>query len=206
MYHIKGQPIANIKVVTQASWMVQKILTIEGPSPQIYLQQLGSLAKVEWKAIMFRNLARPKAVFSMWLIIQERMLTADRLSKWSMNVDTACVFCKCHSENHPHLFYECTVIKELWNDIFRWMQIQVQTRTWSQLVCWFVEKAKKKYVEGHLLRMILAETLYSIWVEGNHRIFEKTHRDRQSIVREIIYICNIRAVGILKDVLQHKFI
>ncbi|XP_019237534.1 PREDICTED: uncharacterized protein LOC109217724 [Nicotiana attenuata] len=157
MYHIKGQPISNIKGAKQASWM-------------------------------------------------ERMLTADRLSKWSMTVDTTCVFYNCQPENHHHLFYYCTIIMEIWNDIFKWMQIQVPANTWSQLICWFVEKAKKKSTEGQLLRMILAETLYSIWVERNHRVFEKIHRDRQSIVREIIYICNIRSVGKLKEVLQYKFI
>lgn len=60
MYHIKGQPISSIKEAKQASWMVQKILTIKGTSPQIqrqgskgsvikqiYLQQLGRLEKVE---------------------------------------------------------------------------------------------------------------------------------------------------------------
>ncbi|XP_075076819.1 uncharacterized protein LOC142163432 [Nicotiana tabacum] len=108
----------------------------------------GNTKKVEWKAIMLINLARPKAVFSIWLIIQERMLTADRLSKWSMTVDTTCVFCNCQPENHHHLIYNCTIIMEIWNDIFKWMQIQVPANTWSQLICWFVEKAKKKSTEG----------------------------------------------------------
>ncbi|XP_019265323.1 PREDICTED: uncharacterized protein LOC109242902 [Nicotiana attenuata] len=108
---------------------------------------------------MFSNLARPKAIFSMWLIIQERMLTADRLSKWNMNVDTTCVFCKCQPEHHHHLFYNCSTIMEVWCDIFKWLQIPVPANTWSQLLCWFVGKAKKKTAEGQLLRMVLAETV-----------------------------------------------
>ncbi|XP_019266292.1 PREDICTED: uncharacterized protein LOC109243766 [Nicotiana attenuata] len=134
------------------------------------------------------------------------MLTADRLSKWNMNVDTTCVFCKCQPEHHHHLFYNCSIVMELWYDIFKWLQIPVPATTWNQLLCWFMGKAKKKTTEGQLMRMVLAETVYSIWVERNHRVFEKMYRDRQSIVREIIYICNIRAVGKLKDVLQYKFV
>ncbi|XP_075111638.1 uncharacterized protein LOC142181893 [Nicotiana tabacum] len=71
---------------------------------QLYLQQIGSLAKVEWKTIMFKNLARPKALFSMWLIIQERMMTTDRLIIWNINVDPICIFYGNHPETHAHLF------------------------------------------------------------------------------------------------------
>ncbi|XP_019238100.1 PREDICTED: uncharacterized protein LOC109218205 [Nicotiana attenuata] len=219
MYYIKGHPLANINVPKQASWMVQKIMTVAGPKPQLqgdkskcsvikqlYLQQLGSLAKVEWKATMFKNLARPKVMFAMWLIIQERMMTIDRLIKRNINVDPICIFCGIHPETHAHLFCECTVTTGLWAEIFNWLHIQMQIKTWDHLVSWFVEKTKKKFVEGQLLRLVLAETLYSIWTKRNHRIFDKVNRDSKSIIREIAYICNIQAVGKLKEVQQHKLL
>ncbi|XP_019230249.1 PREDICTED: uncharacterized protein LOC109211202 [Nicotiana attenuata] len=219
MYYIKGHPLATIKVPKQASWTVQKIMTVAGPNPQmqgdngkgskikqLYLQQIGSLAKVEWKAIMFKNLARPKALFSMWLIIQERMLTTDRLIKWNINVDPTCIFCGNHPETHAYLFCECTIITGLWAGIFNWLHIQVQIKMWDHLVAWFVEKAKKKSVEGQLLRMVLAETLYRVWNERNHRVFDKVHRDNKSIIREIAYTCNIQAVGKLREVLQQRLL
>ncbi|XP_019251400.1 PREDICTED: uncharacterized protein LOC109230348 [Nicotiana attenuata] len=114
----------------------------------VELNQIGALPKVEWKAIMFSNLARPKTLFSMWLIIQERMMTTDRLNKWNINVDPICVLCGNHPETHAHLFWECTTTTELWAGIFNWLHIQVQIKIWDQLIAWFVEKAKKKTVEG----------------------------------------------------------
>lgn len=158
--------MTTIKVSKQASWMEQQILSVVGNIPhhiqlhrgkdncslikQLYLQQLGSLPKVEWKDIMVKNLARPKAIFSMWLIIHERMMTTDRLLKWNINMDPLCAFCKL-PETHAHLLCKCIIISGLWKDAFNWLQLQVQLETWAQLVTWFVEKAKKKSVEGRLM-------------------------------------------------------
>ncbi|XP_019256492.1 PREDICTED: uncharacterized protein LOC109234906 [Nicotiana attenuata] len=198
MYYIKGHSLDTVKVPKQASWMVQKIRTVAGLNTQmqgdngkcrikqLYLQQIGALPKVEWKTIMFSNLATPKALFSMWLIIQERMMTTDRLNKWNINVDPICVLCGNHPETHAHLFWECT-----------------NKNVGS---AWFVEKAKKKTVEGQLLRMVLAENLYSIWTERNHRVFEKAHKDTKSIITEIAYTCNVWAEGKLKEVLQQRLL
>ncbi|XP_075087728.1 uncharacterized protein LOC142169725 [Nicotiana tabacum] len=131
-------------------------------------------------------------------------MTTDRLLKWNINVDPMCVFCKLHPETHAHLVCECTVTSRLWKDVFDRLQMQVQLKTWAHLVSWFMEKAKKKYVEGQLMRRIFAEVLYSIWNERNQRVFNRIHRDRQSIIREVAYLCNVRVVSKLKLVLQNK--
>lgn len=78
---------------------VQNSLT-EGKSliRQIYLQLLGTSPRVPLKCSMFSNDARPKAKFTMWLHLQGKLTTTDRLLKWGINVDPLCVYCKRHCE------------------------------------------------------------------------------------------------------------
>nr|XP_009631241.1 uncharacterized protein LOC104121050 [Nicotiana tomentosiformis]XP_016498566.1 PREDICTED: uncharacterized protein LOC107817282 [Nicotiana tabacum] len=87
------QVFATIGAPKQASWMVRKILGARGNLDvisnrqihqrnvikQVYLQMLEKLAKVSWKGLMYQNQAQPKAIFSIWLQVQGRLLIADRL-------------------------------------------------------------------------------------------------------------------------------
>ena len=88
------------QVPTQACWMVRKVLgakdhlhllhhAIDGKRSKIrqaYNQMLGDYPKVDWRGLICRNLARPKAIFILWLQIQNRLLTTDWLLKWIMQV------------------------------------------------------------------------------------------------------------------------
>jgi len=86
------------QVPAQACWMVKKVFgakdhlhvlhhAIDGKRSKIrqaYNQMLGDYPKVDWRGLICRNLARPKAIFILWLQIQNRLLTTDRLLKWIM--------------------------------------------------------------------------------------------------------------------------
>jgi len=86
------------QVPAQACWMVKKVFgakdhlhvlhhAIDGKRSklrQAYNQMLGNCPKVDWRGLICRNLARPKAIIILWLQIQNRLLTTDRLLKWIM--------------------------------------------------------------------------------------------------------------------------
>ncbi|XP_019267399.1 PREDICTED: uncharacterized protein LOC109244718 [Nicotiana attenuata] len=94
-YYIKGQQMEQVKVPQQASWMVRKIIEAKhlleqnnvhicrekGFIKHIYLQLLGDQPRMQWKCLMFGNATRPKAKFTVWLQMQNMLLTADRLNK-----------------------------------------------------------------------------------------------------------------------------
>ncbi|KAH0698462.1 hypothetical protein KY284_012677 [Solanum tuberosum] len=94
-YYIKNRDLRDWPIPQQASRMTRKImaakdLLLQLPATivqktlirQYYLQLLGELPRVQWKSLMFGNQARPKARFIMWLTLQQRLLTTDRLIKW----------------------------------------------------------------------------------------------------------------------------
>jgi hypothetical protein len=49
---------------------------------------------VEWWSLVWLNFDIPKQAFLLWLIVQNRLTTGDRLLTWGFKGDTQCVFCR----------------------------------------------------------------------------------------------------------------
>lgn len=89
-FYIKSQGLWTIP--KQASWMIRKIMGAKDTIDQmqqtgnrngskiknVYPHMIGEQPRVEWKSLMFKNAARPKAYFIMWLIPHKRLATVDR--------------------------------------------------------------------------------------------------------------------------------
>ena len=61
---------------------------------QLYDYIRGEQAKPEWKCLMYKNAARPKAIFTLWVMLNRKLATVDRLAAWGVVHDTTCVMCK----------------------------------------------------------------------------------------------------------------
>ncbi|XP_009763735.1 uncharacterized protein LOC107800657 [Nicotiana tabacum] len=206
VYYIKGQSIPEMNIPQQAIWMMRKIMEARKTMQQvldlkqrqsvikhIYLGLLGNHNKVEWRPLIFYNEARPKAVSTMWIQCHERMLTADRLTKWGIQVSPRCSLCLNADESHLHLFGECSFSRLVWLRLLRWLQIwDAPMNPWSQVVIWLILQSKGKLCKSKILKMMYAEYIYGIWKERNSRIFEDQTRNEEQIVREVSCICNIR--------------
>ncbi|KAH0769679.1 hypothetical protein KY290_013660 [Solanum tuberosum] len=117
-FYIKGKnPWSESK---QASWMIRKIMNgkhvaehIQQLSKkgslrrQIYLSLIGEQHRIDWKCLMFKNVARPKAYCIMWLMLHKELPTTNKLTKWGMVVSKRCVMCQNEEETIEHLVINC---------------------------------------------------------------------------------------------------
>lgn len=132
----------------------------------VYLQLLGNLPGVPWKALIFKNASRPKAMFTLWPSLQGTLLTVDRLIQWMHNTDPLCSLCKDAVESWNHLFTECIVTRELRAKLLKWMGRQnFIASTWDQLLAWEISNRKGKSLASQSFRMIFAEACHAIWKE-----------------------------------------
>lgn len=139
----------------------------------MYLQLLGTLPKVPWKGLMYQNQARPKAIFIMWLQVQGRILIADRLQNWGIQIDDTCCFCQQMPEIKDHIFVECGYGRNLWNRLMHWLQIQhPSTGSWPVRQQWIVMKTNGRSKMARLLKLVYTE-YHTTWIERNSRIFEQ---------------------------------
>ncbi|XP_019235766.1 PREDICTED: uncharacterized protein LOC109216090 [Nicotiana attenuata] len=205
-FYIKHYQIEDMPIPKQASWMARRIIAsrdilqqLQGSSVHkgsirhIYLQLLGDLPRVSWKNLIMQNYARPKAVFNLWLMLQGRLATKDRLAKWGMNINQQCVLCQGHIETREHLFLSCSFSEDLWEQVMQWIQEdQPKNHTWDQRLQWIISKTKGKSSRASIFKMVITEVSYALWMERNARIFENKYRNSEVLARELAYICNAR--------------
>ncbi|XP_060180731.1 uncharacterized protein LOC132610456 [Lycium barbarum] len=171
-YYIKEQNFDTMPIPQQACWMVRKLLearsvwlqhpishtsTKQSLIRHIYLQLLGNLPRAPWKTLMFRNRARPKAIITMWLMLQERLPTVDRLIDWGINADPVCSLCSSTQETRDHLFADCALTKQLWNKLLKLMnRPRCTAQSWDQMLHWVIANGRGKSSAALLFRLIYA--------------------------------------------------
>ncbi|XP_016446643.1 uncharacterized protein LOC107771713 [Nicotiana tabacum] len=157
-YYVKGNLLKEMTIPSQASWITRKILeakehldliphvtTTRSMINSIYKQPLPTMMAEPWKYLMFKNDARPKVIFTIWLQLQGRLATTNQLVNWGLAVDPTCTLCQNKLETRNRLFAECEFTKAMWRKMQQWLQIKgIPVQTWDQHTEWAIYKAKGK--------------------------------------------------------------
>ncbi|TMX04717.1 hypothetical protein EJD97_005454, partial [Solanum chilense] len=89
-YYLKGQNEWQKR--DQASWMIRKVMNakqiVDQIQPmqgkemikQIYDYLRGEKTKPEWRCLMYKNSSTPKATFTLWILLNRKLATVDRLA------------------------------------------------------------------------------------------------------------------------------
>ncbi|XP_019259636.1 PREDICTED: uncharacterized protein LOC109237735 [Nicotiana attenuata] len=150
------------------------------------------------KQASWMNQARPKAIFIIWLQIQEKLLTGDRLKNWGIQVEDTCCFCNQAPETRDYIFAECAYGRSLWSRLMQWLQVQQSfTTSWSEWQNWIVKKTNGRSQLARILKLVFAEYTYTVWIERNTRIFEKKATTWDVLARRMLCMCNIRGEGLM---------
>nr|GEZ62090.1 hypothetical protein [Tanacetum cinerariifolium] len=77
---------------------------------------------VSWHKLVWFSQSISHHAFMVWLAVNHRLKTLDRIAVWQENVVTKCSLCEVGSESHNHLFFECRYSLEVWqqfNDVVK---------------------------------------------------------------------------------------
>lgn len=124
-------------------------------------EHLVTFQEVRWRKIFYSNVVRPKTLFSLWMVCHERMATKDMLVRFGMIAYDRCCFCRI-KETMNHIFFQCRQLKEIWNHILCWLQIDHSPSIWSDEIKWIIDKSKGKGCKASFLRCAFTETIYEI--------------------------------------------
>ncbi|KAL9661414.1 hypothetical protein QQ045_026238 [Rhodiola kirilowii] len=69
---------------------------------------------VEWHKLVWNAFNAPRDSFNVWLVVQNKLMTRDRLVQWGVPVSKSCVLCETEEESRNHLFFECRFTQEVW--------------------------------------------------------------------------------------------
>jgi hypothetical protein len=147
-----------------------------------YLAQLaGSYCTFDSMAI-WKAKTEGKQRFFAWLLVQQKILTADKLMARNWPCNPNCVLCDQELETANHLCLQCVFAQEVWLLVAGWTDglIHPPDRQ-ANLELWWNEALSATSGKEKIKKAsIMIYTAWNIWKERNRRVFaKKTTRPRR---------------------------
>lgn len=181
-------------------WLQEKEIPVhevmaseEFSTHEMYKKLRGNFSKVPWRKLTCNNQGSPKWIFILYLAIQRKLYTRDRLSKWRITTDVACPFCQEEAESHQQLFFKCEISARIWKIMLEWLEINRSNCEWEEEIQWAIDHASRKGAQTEVYRIMLVATIYFVWQERNRRIFQQKERTLNVITKLIIQDVHVRA-------------
>ena len=140
------------------------------------IQFKGSFARFRRDQIWKAHAENKCKVFT-WILIHEKLLTADNLQKRDWPHQDHCALCNGPLETGLHLCLCCPFAKAVWNQILKWEHFdgnlgQQQADPLSIIPWWEEATAKVPKTEQRRFNGLVIYTFWNLRKERNRRIFK----------------------------------
>lgn len=146
----------------------------EYSSKSAYLAQFnGSYSSFDASAL-WKASAEGKHKFFAWLLVQSKLLMADRLTVRNWPCNPTCPLCDFSLETAKHLCLHCSFAQEVWDKVSSWTgsliampDLNVGVEKWCNRELTGLQKNTRRIKVA-----LMMYTAWNIWKERNRRIFE----------------------------------
>ncbi|XP_059281045.1 uncharacterized protein LOC132034692 [Lycium ferocissimum] len=159
---------------------------------QVYLKLRGCHQKVCWRRFVCNNQGSPKWVFILYLALNRRLYTRDRLKKWGITNQVVCPLCGTEPETIDHLFFQCSFSAAVWEKLLMWQGYQRKAMDRTNEVLWMCAQVNGKAAQSQVCRMVVAGSVYILWQERNNRVFQQKERTPEILIRMIVQEVMVR--------------
>ncbi|XP_062118460.1 uncharacterized protein LOC133832091 [Humulus lupulus] len=198
--YIKDQVWWDYSAPVQSSWYWKKVVAVKDTLKTLVDEYQFSVGpyrikqgyeliwpegdSFQWSKEVWSRFNIPKHRFIFWLAVQDHLKTRDRLFKFGILQDCACLLCGVEKESAAHLFFECTVSKRCLQEVKSWLHWQVKSVSLQHLVRWNncskISKFKKLCFAA-----CLAALVYHLWQSRNNALWSLKVARLDIIVKRI---------------------
>lgn len=187
--------LPNISIEDSVVWFPSRIGNYSMKSAWEAIRVSNGI--LDWCSIVWFSKNVPRWAFILWMAMQSKLASKDRLLKWSVVDNATCVLCRNGThESHNHLFFDCSHSRVVWKEILQRNFIHRGPLTWEDEKKWFLLHSKGKFIKKSILKLSLAATVYGIWCERNMRIFQHKMMEAEVLGSKICN--NIREQGFVQ--------
>ena len=138
--------------------------------------------RVSWNQLVWfpQNILRHS--FVLWLAIQGRLLTQDRIAMWDPNRVMEYVFCKQCLESHEHLFFKCNFTHKIWEGLLKLLDMQFSFN-WDKIIEDFSKLKANRNIWSIVRRLVLGVAVYVVWQERNTRLFKNKENKVEVLIQ-----------------------
>jgi hypothetical protein len=144
-------------------------------SSSAYKMQFEGLTNSAMPGMVWKHWATPKCKIFTWLVLQNRVWTADRLERRGWQNCGNCKLCNQVQESAAHILFTCRFTRRVWLSIKDWLGlVDVEPDRWIEAATvhewWtcFVQKDGQSRRAMSSLAMLVS---WEVWKERNARVF-----------------------------------
>ncbi|GJY65723.1 RNA-directed DNA polymerase, eukaryota, reverse transcriptase zinc-binding domain protein [Tanacetum coccineum] len=140
--------------------------------------------KVPWVDLIWFAMGIPRHAFNLWLIINHKLKTQDRVSIWDYSnvLGSTCPLCEATPDSHEHLFFICPFANSVWSRMKVKAGLGRVSHNIYDIVDHFGGIARRKTTHVVIAKLVVAASAYFIWQERNWRLFKKSKRSIDQVV------------------------
>lgn len=127
---------------------------------------------------IWRIKAPPRMRVFGWLLLHNRVLTADNLRIRGFHIVGMCYLCRRSDETVRHLFTDCPISKQVYAGTMQEAMVMIPGQDMVQLLI------KQGTVDK--IRQMLLISQFIIWRERCNRIFRETTKNTAELIQEAI--------------------
>ncbi|XP_021855349.2 uncharacterized protein [Spinacia oleracea] len=147
-------------------WLFDTAYTIRG----MYTRMIEGGMKVQWSHYIWNRLTVPKHRFILWLAIQGKLKTKDRLHQYGIGTDDLCSICGRETESSIHLFFDCCFSDDCKKAVLTWVGIPG-----GDLGLFPLLRKAERYTKGDFRRKVMytviAGLVYHVWKARNESVW-----------------------------------
>ncbi|KAF4374709.1 hypothetical protein F8388_020230 [Cannabis sativa] len=150
---------------------------------------------------IWNRLILAKHRFVGWQIVNEQLLTRDKISKIMPIPTDMCPVCCTVMETHMHVFTICCHMQRVIQEVMSWCGVFC----WPNNINLWLSRPSNN-LSDRILNAVVLATLYSVWKSRNGCIFEfkckavgSLSREIKEVVKQRVLSCNIREKGALDN-------
>nr|CAH67882.1 OSIGBa0153E02-OSIGBa0093I20.11 [Oryza sativa] len=172
------EAVRNVQLVSEEPDQIVWKFTGNGhyTASSAYHAQCLEAPSTNLNSLIWKAWAPGKCKFYVWLIIQNRVWTSDRLAIRGWQNNGHCPLCRCEAETGLHLVATCRYTKRIWHHVAGWVGYhQLEPSQWEEAhsVCqWWESLANTPNIPKKGLRSLILLVVWEIWKERNRRIFD----------------------------------
>ncbi|KAK1316022.1 hypothetical protein QJS10_CPA05g01454 [Acorus calamus] len=159
----------------------------------------ATLPSCSWSKILWHPIQTPKHSLLRWQAMLNKLPSRDRLLAQGMAMPNLCGLCNLERELAGHLFIQCSYSSYVWSALFKCLGLRRQQHSSIEdHLGWFVKLAKTDS-ERKVMYAILSQTIWSLWIKRNARVFQHKATSKFHIVKHILQATKSKLRGCLFD-------
>ncbi|PWA97923.1 reverse transcriptase zinc-binding domain-containing protein [Artemisia annua] len=97
-----------------------------------------------------------------------------------------CSLCEGSPDSIKHLFFECSYAEKIWSELRKKSQLVDMPYEWEAILHKMVSLPCNNSISSVVRRIVIAASVYFIWMERNKRLFTREKRNPNELLKTII--------------------